>query len=169
MKQVKDDFKTIENMKSIVDDENYNIDESEEDDDSPKMINAIEFVTRDAIQFVGEDPTTKSYLLILTVLNYSDDKDEDLEDVDIIRDWNVITGRQETYDWLKRMIESGAIDIHRSFVLANGVNLDDAITVYRFMKTCYEGGKVRDKSSFDIDDGNDPVLPTDDLKLTSLD
>ena len=33
------------------------------------------------------------------------------------------------------------------------------------MKICLESNKVRDRSGFDIDDGNDPVLPSDDSTI----
>ena len=145
--------------------------ESEEDDD--EMIEGITFEPDDmnmieGIEFVGEDPTAKVYLVLLIL--YEDIKDVDDEDrTDIIREWHIIAGRQTVYDWLKNLIESGSIDIHRSFILSGATAPEKAITVYRFMKTCVESNKVREISSFDIDDGNDPVLPKDDMKITDID
>ena len=156
MKNKKDDFEELRKMKSIVDDDNY---EDEEDEELPGE------QMREAITFVGEDPTTKVYLLLLTLYEEIDnDYDED-DELSIIREWHTVTGRQETYDYLKVLIENNGIDVHKSFILSGETAPEKAITVYRFMKVCLESNKVRDRSGFDIDDGNDPVLPSEDLTI----
>lgn len=157
MKNKKDDFEELKKMKSIVDDEDYNDEEDEDELPQNQM--------REAITFVGEDPSTKVYLLLMTLYEESSlDYDEDSE-MSIVRHWHVIIGRQNTYDYLKTLIENNGIDIHKSFILSGETAPEKAITVYRFMKTCLESNKVRDRSGFDIDDGNDPILPIDDLTI----
>lgn len=157
MKNKKDDFEELRKMKSIVDDENYN--DEEDEDELPQ--NQI----REAITFVGEDPTTKVYLLLLTLYEETIDDDGEYDDLSIVKEWYTIIGRQKTYDSLKVLIENHGIDVHRSFVLSGETAPEKAISVYRFMKICLESNKVRDRSGFDIDDGNDPVLPSDDSTI----
>ena len=156
MKNKKDDFEELRKMKSIVDDENYNDEEDEDELPQNQM--------REAITFVGEDPTTKVYLLLLTLYEETID-DGEYDDLSIVKEWYTVIGRQKTYDSLKVLIENHGIDVHRSFVLSGETAPEKAISVYRFMKICLESNKVRDRSGFDIDDGNDPVLPSDDSTI----
>lgn len=96
---------------------------------------------------IGPDPTTKIYLILS--LGYSQDNETEGDEV---RDWEVVIGRQETYDRLKNLIESEAIDPHKSFVLSGETAPEQAITVFRFMKYCLDGDKVVDNTTFDIDE-----------------
>ena len=93
----------------------------------------------------GPDPTTKVYLILLFGYDSEDDGYE-------YRDWEVIIGRQETYNRLKNLIESDAIDPLKSFVLSGNTEPEKAITVYRFMKHCIDNDRVVDNSSFDINE-----------------
>lgn len=95
-----------------------------------------------AITFFGDDPDSKVYLLLLLT------NDEDGED----RDWAVMIGRQNTYNYLKNLIEAEAIDPNTSFILSGNQKCEDAITIFRFMKICIENTKVLDDSGFDIND-----------------
>ena len=151
-------FEELKRLRSVADDDDY--DEDDEADHIAKM------GMREAITFVGQDPTTKIYLILLTM--YEDEESEDgYDETRICREWRLSTGRQYTYDWLKNIIEAGGIDVHKSFILSGETAPENAITVYRFMKTCIESNKVRG-GDFDIDDGNDSVLPADDLKIEDI-
>ena len=96
---------------------------------------------------IGPDPTTKVYLILS--VGYSQDKETEGNE---IRDWEIVVGRQETYDRLKNLIQSEAIDPHVSFVLSGETAPEEAITVFRFMKYCQDGDKVVDNTSFDINE-----------------
>ena len=61
-----------------------------------------------------------------------------------------IVGRQNTFDYLKSIIE--AIDIGSSMVLAETVAFKDSITVYDFMKRCIEDDMVQNNDGFDIEE-----------------
>lgn len=61
-----------------------------------------------------------------------------------------IVGRQDTFDYLKSIIET--IDIGSSMVLAETVAFKDSITVYEFMKRCIEDGMVQNDDGFDIEE-----------------
>lgn len=95
-----------------------------------------------AIEFFGDNPDEKIYLLILTT------NDEDGEG----RDWSISIGRQYTYDYLKNLIEAEAIDPNDSFILSGNQKVEDAITIFRFMKMCVDRNKVLETSGFDIND-----------------
>ena len=99
-----------------------------------------------AVPAIGiiDDPDSKLYLLLLEVL--------DSEDGEEIRDWAVKMGRQDTYDYLKNLVISEAIDPHKSFIIAGDVKFDEAITVYKFLKSMREKELVLDGSDFEIDE-----------------
>lgn len=113
---------------------------------------------------IEDDPTKKVYLILIISNGDGTDDDGDYE----YRDWTVSVGRQETYDKLKDYIETNAINPAMSFILSGSTSPEKAITVYRFMKTCLESNKIIDNSDFDIDDGYEPILPEDDLKITEV-
>lgn len=115
---------------------------------------------------IEDDPSKKVYL-ILIISNGDDIEDHELNTYEY-RDWIISVGRQETYDKLKDYIETNGINPAMSFILSGSTSPENAITVYRFMKTCYESGKVVDNSDFDIDDGYEPILPEDDVKITEV-
>ena len=61
-----------------------------------------------------------------------------------------VVGRQETFDYLKAVIED--IDIGSSMVLAETVPFKDRITVYEFMKKCIDEELIQNNDGFDIED-----------------
>lgn len=72
------------------------------------------------------------------------------------RDWEIVTGRQAAYDYIKNMIESEyvSVDVHKSKIIVSSeaVKVTDGISIYKFMKSMKEADKVIDYTSFDIDD-----------------
>lgn len=83
-----------------------------------------------------KDPEQKEYLVCL-LMSY---------DNDTSYEWNIIRGRKNTYEYLKENIEN--IDFDDSFVLTEGVALEDRKTIYAFMKHCQDIFN----DGFDIDD-----------------
>lgn len=93
----------------------------------------------------SDDPSSKPYLLLLKLT----DDEEHMADTM----WCVQIGRQDTYDYLKNLIKSEAIDLHHSFVMSGNIKFEDAITVFRFMKTMRDDEKILDgDEEFNIDD-----------------
>lgn len=85
----------------------------------------------------------KTYLILL----------EDTEES--FRDWQIITGRQDAYDYIKSMVisqEYGCIDVEKSKIVVNTLTIDKAISIYEFMKEMKLKDKVIDYTEFDIDD-----------------
>lgn len=75
------------------------------------------------------------------------------------RDWMICFSRQETYDYIKEellaMIEEGIeVDIDdMSKVIVSGANdFYTAATVREFMQYMRDSGKVKDDTSFDIEE-----------------
>ena len=71
-----------------------------------------------------KDPEEKQYLVCL-LMEYSDD---------VIYEWNLIRGRKAAYEYLQENIEE--INLEESFILTEGVKLEDRKTSYAFMKYC---------------------------------
>ena len=97
-------------------------------------------------------PLTKQYL-ILAVFTASD------ENRDIDKSFEFVTGRPAAWEMIKSMIEY--LDIHESLVLVEGVKLENAKTVYEFMK--YAEVFFPD-DSFDIEDYNYGDVDEQDLE-----
>jgi hypothetical protein len=107
--------------------------------------------TEGLIRGVTYDPeeTEKTYLILI-----------DGEEVDNegkrFRDWEIITGRQAAYDWIKNMLENNyvMIDVDKSKIIVSSekVKVTDGISIYDFMKAMKQQDKVIDYTSFDIDD-----------------
>ena len=92
-----------------------------------------------------DDPSIKPYLILLKLT----DEDETIGETM----WCIQIGRQDTYDYLKNLVKSEAIDVHHSFVISGNIKFEDAITVFRFMKTMREDEKILDgDEGFDIND-----------------
>ena len=72
------------------------------------------------------------------------------------RDWELVEGRQEAYDYIKNMLESEyvLIDVYKSKIIVNSekVKITDGLSIYEFMKMMKEKDKVIDYTSFDIED-----------------
>ena len=93
---------------------------------SDKLINPIIVDNKPPVNPIvvdTKDPEKKEYLLLWVGL----DNDEDG-----IRDFEFIIGRTATYERIKSLIQD--IDIDNSYVLVEGVALEDRISVYAFMK-----------------------------------
>lgn len=89
-----------------------------------------------------QDPNKKKYLILYYMSNEEDEE----------KSWEITTGREETYKFIKDRIEY--MDIHNSIVVSGTVTLNDAIeqdmTVYQFMKLMMNYFD----DSFDIEDYN---------------
>lgn len=113
-----------------------------------------------AVPAIGiiEDPESKVYLLLLEVTDSENDEE--------VRDWSVFVGRQETYDYLVNLVVNEAIDPNHSFIIAGDVKFEEAITVYRFLKSMRDNELVLDGSDFSIEEyaigngeiANDPKI-----------
>lgn len=72
------------------------------------------------------------------------------------RDWEIVTGRQQAYDYIKSILESefAIIDVDRSKIIVSSdkVKITDGISIYKFMKAMKDDDRVIDYTSFDIDD-----------------
>ena len=70
-----------------------------------------------------KDPELKEYLVLLIGVG---------GDEEYYKDYQFIKGRTATYEYIKTLIED--IDIDESYVLVEGVSLEDRVTVYEFMR-----------------------------------
>lgn len=95
----------------------------------------------------------KTYLILIEGEEVHDDPTSEPQK---IRDWEIVTGRQSAYDYIKNMIKSGYIivDTIKSKIIVDSekVKVSDGITIYEFMKLMKEADKVIDYDSFDIED-----------------
>lgn len=98
-----------------------------------------------AITMVGDDPNKKVYLILST-------EPENEDGTGSMTQWFISIGRQVTYEYLRDLISANAIDPTTSFILSGHIDLEKAITVYRFMKSMVEQGKVLETTGFDIDE-----------------
>ena len=108
--------------------------------------NAIYINTKnDTIQIMKykelSPPEQREYVLLLEYHN------NDLSNV-----FQGIIGRQETFDYIKSIIEE--IDIEKSIILTETVQLKDALNIYEFMKECILNGTVINDDGFDIEEYN---------------
>ena len=93
-----------------------------------------------------DDSSIKPYLLLLKLVNNDSSQDEE------IRDWEVCTGRQETYEHLRRLIQADAIIPEESYILSGDIKFEEAITVFRFMKVMVDSNLVAEETGFDINE-----------------
>ena len=70
-----------------------------------------------------KDPEKKEYLILLVGLRGKEEE---------FKDYEFVIGRTATYELIKTLIED--IDIDESYVLVEGVTLEERISVYKFMK-----------------------------------
>ena len=89
---------------------------------------------------VEKGPEEREYLLLYYA---TDERGED------IKSFEFLTGRTETYEFIKNIIES--LDIHESKVIVETVTLKEMISVYEFMKHI---SMLLEDTSFDIEDFN---------------
>lgn len=92
------------------------------------------------------DNEEKEYLILVVSENSESDTD------DLIKDWFILVGRQNTYDSLMNYIESGFIQAQESFIIPKGSKIEEGITVFDFMKKMKEEKRVFDDSDFEIED-----------------
>lgn len=91
----------------------------------------------------------KEYLILID--GYENDNDGSR-----FRDWEVVVGRQNAYDYIKNMLENEyvSINVDTSKIIVNSdkVKVLNGLTLYEFMKAMKDEEKVIDYSSFDIED-----------------
>lgn len=72
------------------------------------------------------------------------------------RDWELVTGRQAAYDYIKTMLENEyvIVNVEESKIIVNSENvkITDGVSIYAFMKNMKETDKIIDYTSFDIED-----------------
>lgn len=93
-------------------------------------------------------PNEKMYLVLLK----GEYKDNEAKEY---RDFEWVIGRQNVYEYIRDLIlneEDTCIDIHESKIIAETVNILDAISIYEFMKTFKD--IVLDDTGFDIEEYN---------------
>lgn len=89
----------------------------------------------------------KTYLILIDGIENDDAQQR-------YRDWDYVVGRQEAYDYIKNILESGyvIVDINESKIIVDSLKINDGISIYEFMKAMKEKDKIIDYSSFDIED-----------------
>lgn len=97
-----------------------------------------------------KNPNEKMYLVLLKG-DYIDNE------VAEYRDYEWIVGRQNLYEYLRDHITNEGddcfiIDIHKSLIISESVNILDSISVYEFMKSFKD--IVNDNTGFDIEEYN---------------
>lgn len=97
-----------------------------------------------------KNPNEKMYLVLLKG-DYIDNE------VAEYRDYEWIVGRQNLYEYLRDHITNEGddcfiIDIHKSLIISESVNILDSISVYEFMKSFKD--IVNDDTGFDIEEYN---------------
>ena len=106
--------------------------------------------TEGLIRGVSYDTEPEKIYLIL-IDGYEND-----EDAKPYRDWELVTGRQEAYDYIKNMLENEYIIINveesKIIVSSENVKITDGVSIYAFMKNMKENDKIIDYTSFDIED-----------------
>jgi hypothetical protein len=90
------------------------------------------------------DPEKKEYIVLYTDLGYEDNNEE------FPLRWESFTGRTNVYNAIKANIE--VIDIDKSIVLAETVNIKDALSVREFMNYIKNANLIEDDEDFDINE-----------------
>lgn len=92
---------------------------------------------------------TKPYLLILTDINTYLNGDEDFRE----GEWKSIRGRQAIFDYLVSNL--GNYDMLHSFVLTGRIKLGQEISVYSFLRSLIQGGKIDNSANLTVKEIND--------------
>ena len=91
----------------------------------------------------------KVYLILIDGI----DKEDDTKPY---RDWELVTGRQAAYDYIKSMLENEyiIINVEESKIIVDSekVKISDGVSIYAFMENMKENDKIIDYTSFDIED-----------------
>lgn len=72
-----------------------------------------------------------------------------IDDGEEVKTFDVITGREATYEFIKNIVEN--LDIHKSVIMVDNVPYSKAISIYEFMKYIK---RYFEEDSFDIEDYN---------------
>lgn len=107
------------------------------EEDRQEKINLME---KDPSKIMVNPVKEKRYILLMVTQNDNEEEEKLFE---------VITGRENAYNYLKNMIE--CMDIHESKVMGGTVSYDDALSVYQFMSWCQSNGLI-ECDGFDIED-----------------
>lgn len=89
-----------------------------------------------------DSPEEREYLLLLYITDDSGESDNQI--------FEIITGREATYQYIKDMIDG--MDINKSKVMVTDVTLKEALTIYQFMMVIKN--KYYTNDTFDIDEYN---------------
>ena len=91
-----------------------------------------------------EDPELRQYIILFVPRAYEDEIDNDSE-----CKWMAITGRQNTYNFIKDNIPSMDIDPKRSLILTNNVKFKDSFTISQFVDYI-KNANLMPEDDFDI-------------------
>lgn len=94
-------------------------------------------------------PNEKMYLILISGEIVDRHREGEYRDYE----WKI--GRQNAYEYIRDLImneEDVYIDIHKSMIISESVNILDAISIYEFMKLVKE--VVIDETGFDIEEYN---------------
>lgn len=105
------------------------------DEQAKQEIERLQNLPEDATE-LGKSPEVKEYLVLY---EYIEDK---------TTEFTFITGRTQTYEFLKSIIDK--IDLDNSYVIVESVKISDRITVYEFLKMCKDRQLFND--DFDVDE-----------------
>lgn len=86
------------------------------------------------------DPNEKTYVILYYLT---------IDDGEEVKTFDIVKGREATYEFVKGMIEN--LDIHKSVIMVDNVPYSKAITIYEFMKYIK---RFFEEDSFDIEDYN---------------
>ena len=102
-------------------------------------VNAQDHMVKEILN--QEDPEQRQYVLLIT--GYDSDEE--------IYNWESITGRTRTYNFIVDNIDFYNMDPKKSFVLTANVALKDAITVEEFVKYI-KNSELMEDDGFDIEE-----------------
>lgn len=97
------------------------------------------------LDFSDDDKDPEKFEFCI-MFKYADDNDNE------IKDWEIIIGRKNMYEFIMDNIES--MDIDESYIINQNITFKDKLTVYEFVKYIIEeGGHYQsDSNTFRIDD-----------------
>lgn len=105
----------LKNLQAIITNNNQQMEKKH-------MVSPVSF-TKESEYYQKKSPDEKEYLIFY----YATD-----DNGDEYKSFELITGRKEAYEWIKSAIDF--IDIDESRILVEGVNLENAVTIYDFLK-----------------------------------
>lgn len=111
----------------------------------------------------GPDPSTIRYLVLSTLYNYADDPDDEIS-----LSFDVIIGRQATYEYLKLQVMEEYLDPMLSYIGGEDTKVGEMKTVRWFLKTMKEQEKVFDPSDFDVDEYVEEEIPENETIMNAF-